>query len=233
MNESVEQAPRPTAGNPEYRWVKVWDAPIRMFHWTLVLLVATSYATARLGRIDWHFYSGYAVLALVLFRIAWGLVGSESARFLRFVRGPSAALAHLRHAARRVATDEAGHNPAGGLMVVALLGLLLFQTLSGLFANDGLFVEGPLAPFAGGAWSDRITSWHAFAFNLILAAVAVHVAAVAIYGLALRQDLVRPMITGWKRLPAGVPVPRLAPVGRALGLGLAAAGGVWLLANLT
>lgn len=214
------------------RWVKVWDGPTRLFHWSLVVLVATSYATARLGRIEWHFYSGYAILALVLFRIAWGLAGSETARFSSFLRGPKAALAHLRHVLRREAEDAPGHNAAGALMVMALLALLLFQATSGLFSNDGLFVEGPLAALVGEDWSGRISGWHAFAFNLILIAVAVHVAAVLLYAVLLRQDLIRPMITGWKRLPAGTPALRRAPLWRALLLCALAAGVVWGVANI-
>lgn len=215
-----------------WRWVKVWDGPVRLFHWSIVVLVATSYATARLGRIDWHFLSGYAILALVLFRIAWGLAGSETARFSHFLRGPRSALSHLRHVLARSAPDEAGHNAAGGLMVAALLGLLLFQTGTGLFSNDGLMDEGPLAHFVGGDWSDRISGWHELGFNLILVAVALHVAAVIAYAVVLRQDLVRPMVTGWKRLPAGTLPPRMAPAVLAAGIAAAAAGLVYLLSRL-
>lgn len=222
----------PDAGKAGGRWVKVWDAPVRLFHWAIVALVCTSYATAKMGRIDWHFLSGYAILTLVLFRIAWGLAGSETARFSHFVRGPRAALGHLREVLGRQAPHEAGHNAAGGLMVALLLGLLLFQAGTGLFSNDGLMEEGPLAHLAEGAWSDRISGWHAFAFNLILAAVALHVAAVLAYAVVLRQDLVRPMVTGWKRLPATIPAPRMAPAARAIGLALAAAGAVWLISRL-
>ncbi|MFS8038716.1 cytochrome b/b6 domain-containing protein [Xanthobacter sp. AM11] len=220
----------PQAGAGRW-WVKVWDAPTRLFHWSIVALVATSYATARLGRIDWHFYSGYAILALVLFRIAWGLAGSQTARFASFLRSPAAAVAHLRHALARQVPDEAGHNAAGGLMVAALLALLLLQAVSGLFSNDGLFVEGPLAHLAGPDLSERITILHGVVFNLILAAVAVHVAAVLLYALVLRQDLVRPMFTGWKRLPAGTSSPRLAPIWLAGLFAALAAAAVWALAT--
>lgn len=220
---------RPVAANKTAptHWAKVWDIPTRLFHWILVLLVASAYVTARLGWIDWHFYVGYSILTLVAFRILWGFLGSDTSRFAGFVRGPAAAIAHLKHVARRQVEAEPGHNPAGAFMVLALLGLLLFQTVSGLFSNDGLFVEGPLAGLIAPDLSSRITGWHAFAFDLILIAVALHVAAILAYAVLLRQDLVRPMITGWRRLPAAAAAPQLAPAWRAGLLLLIAAAGVW------
>lgn len=202
-------------------WIKVWDAPTRLFHWLLVVLVAAAYFTAKSGRIDWHFYAGYGILALVGFRIIWGFVGSETSRFSAFVRSPRAAIRHLAHLIRRDGVAEApGHNPAGAFMVIALLALLLFQGTSGLFANDGLFVAGPLAAFAGPGLSDEITAWHGVSFNLILLAVAAHVLAVLLYALVGRENLVRPMITGWKEVPASAAAPRLVPAWKA-GLALA------------
>lgn len=232
MNErtiaTLAKAERASPG----RWAKVWDAPTRLFHWSIVVLVATSYATGRMGLIDWHFLSGYAILALLLFRLAWGFAGSATARFSRFVRGPRAALHHLAGVARRQPDDGVGHNAAGGLMVVLLLALLLLQATSGLFANDGLFTEGPLAGLVGPAWSDRLSTLHSVVINLILAAVAVHVAAIIIYAALLRQDLVRPMVTGWKRLPPGMTAPALAPLSRALILAALAAGIVYAVSRL-
>ncbi|MEP9357052.1 cytochrome b/b6 domain-containing protein [Xanthobacter sp. KR7-65] len=141
----------------------MWDAPPRLFHWSIVVRVATSYVTARTGRIDSHFYSDYAVLALVLFRRGWGIAGNRTARFAALIRGPRTALAHLAEIARRAP----GHNAAGGLMVALLL-VLLLQAASGLFANDGLFEQGPLAGLVGPAWSDRFSAVHAVVINLLL-----------------------------------------------------------------
>lgn len=214
------------------RITKVWDLPTRLFHWTLVVAVAGAYATAKAGMIDWHFRCGYAVLALVLFRIIWGLIGSDTARFVRFVRGPRAALSHLAHFPRREPDAEVGHNAAGGLMVVGLLVLLAIQAGTGLFANDGLFSEGPFAALVDPAISDRLTQWHEFNFNLILAAVIMHVLAVIAYALVKRHDLVRPMVTGKKRLPATIPAPRIAPLWRAVLVAAAAVGAVWAVAGL-
>lgn len=219
------------------RWIKVWDAPTRLFHWAIVILVLTSYVTARTGFIEWHFRSGYAILGLLLFRIGWGIAGSETARFSDFVRGPRAAMMHLAEFIRppdgsaRAAPHAAGHNPAGAYMVVALLGLLLFQAVTGLFANDGLMVEGPLASYAGGALSDRLTGWHGLGFDLILVAVGMHVLAVLLYAVVARQDLVRPMITGWSKLPASIAQPRMASLLRAAIMLAVAAGLVWGIAS--
>ncbi|WP_035713195.1 cytochrome b/b6 domain-containing protein [Azorhizobium doebereinerae] len=218
------------SGTPS-RWVKVWDAPTRLFHWSLVLLVAGAYATAELGLIDWHFRVGYAILALLLFRLAWGFLGSDTARFARFLASPLEALRHLAHFTRRGPDTEIGHNAAGGWMVLVMLALLLFQAGSGLFSNDEVMAEGPLAKFVGSAWSDRISGWHVFNFNLILALVGLHVLAVLAYAAVKRHDLVRPMVTGMKRLPAGLPAPRMASAALAAGLFLAAAAIAWVIAT--
>ncbi|WP_454916486.1 cytochrome b/b6 domain-containing protein [Xanthobacter sediminis] len=231
-NAAQPAAAESDADKSNWRWIKVWDAPTRLFHWALVALVATSYVTARNGWIDWHFYAGYAILTLVAFRILWGLAGSETSRFSAFVRAPGAVFSHLRHVLKRKPEPEAGHNAAGAYMVLALLALLLFQAVSGLFSNDGLFTGGPLSGLVSGAVSDRITVLHGFSFDLILVAVALHVAAIVAYAVLLRQDLVRPMVTGWKKLPASIAAPRLAPLPLALVLLAAVAALVFALTRL-
>lgn len=214
------------------RWVKVWDAPTRLFHWSLVALIAGAWFTAENGWIDWHFRCGYAILALLLFRLVWGFVGSDTARFTRFVKSPVAALAHLAHITKREPDTEIGHNAAGGLMVLAMLALILVQVGLGLFSTDGIFTDGPLAYLVGPDLSDRITGWHEFNFNLILAAVVLHVAAILTYAVLKRHDLVRPMVTGLKKLPAGLAAPRMAPLWLALLVFAVAAGGVYAFATL-
>lgn len=226
---------QPSGGLPSsgtWRWIKVWDAPTRLFHWTLVALVATSYVTARNGWIDWHFYAGYSILTLVLFRILWGLFGSQTARFTSFLRAPGAAISHLRHVLKREPEPETGHNAAGAYMVMALLALLLFQTGTGLFANDGLFTSGPLAGLVSGELSDQLTVAHGLSFDLIMIAVALHVVAIVAYAVLLRQNLVRPMITGWKLLPAGISAPRLAAAPLALIFLAVAAGAVYAVSQM-
>jgi cytochrome b len=203
--------------------VKVWDGWIRAFHWAIVALLAFSFVTGKTGRMELHMLSGYAVLTLLVFRVAWGLVGSETARFGRFLRSPLAALAHLRRLRAREPDAEIGHNAAGGWMVLAMLALLLFQAVSGLFADDEELYRGPLADLVGYDASQRITDLHVANVNLVLAAVALHVLAVAAYRLLKGQNLIGPMVTGMKALPADVRAPRLGSPALAAALLVAAA----------
>ena len=217
--------------------VKVWDGWVRLFHWGIVLLVAVSYATAKARRFDWHMLSGSLALGLVLFRIAWGFVGSETARFARFLAGPRAGLRHFAALLRGEEDATPGHNPAGGWMVVLLLALLLAQGVTGLFSDDAELYRGPLADWAGYDASEVISAWHQRIFDLLLVAVALHVTAIATYRIAFGRRLVGPMVTGVARLPEGSAAARKPPrmgsaVFAALLLGAAGALGValWRLA---
>jgi cytochrome b len=203
--------------------MRVWDLPTRAFHWLLVVLLPCSYVSMRLNLMDLHMALGHAVLALVLFRWLWGFVGSDTARFGRFLASPGRAIQHLLHLGRREPDTELGHNPAGGWMVLAMMLLLTVQVCAGLCANDGGATEGPLAKYVGQAWSDRLSFVHEVTFNLILAAVALHLIAVFVYAYVKRHNLVRPMLTGKKRLPAATRAPRMASNLLAIVLGLAAA----------
>lgn len=214
------------------RWVKVWDAPTRLFHWSVVLLLITSWTTQEEGWMALHLLSGYAMGALLLFRLLWGLFGSETARLRRLLRSPLEALRHLRHFADRAPDAEVGHNAAGGWMVLVLLGLLAAQVLTGLCANDDVLTQGPLADWVGKAWSDRLTGLHGRIFLVIEAAVLLHVLAVLSYAAVRRHDLVRPMLSGWKRLPEGTRAPVLRPSWLALLLLALAAGAAWAVASL-
>lgn len=207
--------------------MKVWDAPVRLFHWAVVLLIVVSYVSIQKSWMEIHFLSGYAMLALLLFRLAWGFVGSETARFRQFLRNPVRALEHLVQFGRREPDTEIGHNAAGGWMVIVLLLLLAFQVATGLCANDDVVSEGPLAKYAGKALSDRLSGWHSFNFNLILAAIGLHVLAILAYWIVKRHNLLRPMITGRKRLPGNVRQPRMASPVLALALLVLAAMLVW------
>jgi cytochrome b len=184
--------------------VKVWDMPVRLFHWLLVLLVAFMILSGKLKGewMEWHMRCGYAILALVLFRILWGFAGSTYARFSSFLTGPSAAFGFVRKLLARAPAPYASHNPLGGWMVVALLLALLFQVGTGLFANDDVLIEGPLTALVTKATSDQLTSWHYWNVNLLLALAAAHILAVLYHAFFMKENLIGAMFTGVKRLPA-------------------------------
>lgn len=199
------------------RRVRVWDLPVRLFHWMLVILLATSFFSGRAAG-DWmtlHFWSGYAILTLLLFRIAWGFVGSTTARFTHFVKGPTAWVVYLRNLATGRRTYDVGHNPVGGIMVLVLIFAVLAQAVAGLFSADTDLgtVNGPLANSIPDKWVDRLTSFHHFWVNVILWLVALHVLAAIIYLVWKRQNLIGAMFTGRKPLEqvaeAGKPAPSL------------------------
>lgn len=211
--------------------VKVWDPWVRITHWAIALLIPLSWWSAETGRFDLHFLSGYAILALVLFRILWGFVGSDTARFARFVKGPGAALRHLGHLLRRDAPVEIGHNAAGAVMVVLLLALVLAQAATGLFADDAIMTRGPLARRVDEAWSDLATRLHLRLFWVILALAVLHVLAVLAYRVLLGRNLVKPMITGRMAAPGAAP-PRMGHPLLALLLLAGSAGFVWWVSTL-
>jgi cytochrome b len=201
---------RVAAASAAERPVLVWDTPTRLFHWLTVVLVVAAYLTWRLNWMDWHAWAGDALLALLLFRLLWGLFGSETARFSRFLARPPAAMRHLAHILRRDRDLQAGHNPAGGWMVMFLLALLLGQTLTGLYVNNDVANQGPLTELSPARIANMMTALHdVLLWDALLAAVALHVLAILVYGLVKRHDLVLPMITGRKLLPDSVPTPRV------------------------
>jgi cytochrome b len=213
--------------------MKVWDAPTRLFHWAVVVLIATSYFTRNLSDISWHMLSGYTLLTLLLFRLAWGFVGSETSRFSQFLRSPIAGFRHLAQFGRREPDDQVGHNAAGGWMVLILLGDLGVQVGTGLFTYDAddHVPEGPLAHLVSEHTAEQITAIHFFNFNVILGLIALHVVAILAYALIKKHYLLRPMITGRKRLPGATRQPRMASSLLALMLVVLAACVVWVLAT--
>lgn len=209
--------------------MKVWDLPVRLFHWVLAVLVFCAWATQEFEQMDWHYRIGEAILALLLFRIVWGFVGSDTARFARFLRSPAAAVAHLAHLRRREPDLEVGHNAAGGWMVLALLGLVSLQVGAGLFAHDEDITEGPLRHLVSDRWADLASVIHSANFALLLVAIGAHIAAVIAYRILKGQNLVRPMITGEKPMPADVVAPRIVSPVLAVVIGVVSAGFVaWL-----
>jgi cytochrome b len=210
--------------------IPVWDAPVRLFHWALAALVVFSYATGKIGGywLEWHMRSGYAILALLAFRLTWGIVGSETARFTSFLRGPRATLDYARHLFTHKGPMAAGHTPTGGWMIVAMIAILAVQAASGLFVDDEIATQGPLAVKASNAWVAQMSALHSYNQWLIVAAVALHVAAIAFYQGYLKADLIGPMIHG-KAEDHGARAPRLASVWLAAALFAIACAAVYYL----
>ncbi|WP_114648861.1 cytochrome b/b6 domain-containing protein [Pseudothauera hydrothermalis] len=184
--------------------IRVWDLPTRLFHWSMVAVVAGAILTGLNGgnMMVHHQRLGVILVGLIAFRLAWGFLGSHTARFGSFVRGPGAIAAYLRGQWHGI-----GHNPLGALSVLALLALFGFQAISGLFANDDIAFEGPLRTLVDKSTSDWITGIHASMLWWLLALVALHVGAVLFYAHAKKDNLVRPMLTGWKEVDDTVEDP--------------------------
>jgi cytochrome b len=198
MSETVPEAP---VAAPSATRVHVWDVPTRAVHWLFLVGVCLSWWTAETGRLEWHRWSGYAVLGLLLFRVYWGFAGSSTARFSQFVRGPRAIGAYLKGQW----PVAAGHNPLGALSVLALLGLLLLQIGLGLFAVDVDGIEsGPLSEYVSFATGRRCAEWHEVVFNALMVLIAVHILAVLYYRIVRRQNLVGAMISGRREFAGSV-----------------------------
>jgi cytochrome b len=182
------------------RPILVWDLPTRLFHWLLVALVAVSFASGKVGG-NWMIYHercGETILVLLIFRLAWGFIGSTPSRFRTFLAGPGTVVRYARTLFRREPDHHLSHNPLGGWSVAAMLLVLLVQAGTGLFANDDIATEGPLYKWVSKAASDRLTSIHRVNHDVIIALVAVHVAAVLFHLIYKRENLITPMITGIK-----------------------------------
>ena len=213
-------------GGPQHvgpqRSVKVWDLPVRLFHWLLVALFLFMFFSGKQkgNWMEWNMYAGYMILALVIFRIMWGFAGSSYARFSSFIAGPGRSIEFAKKLLSRSPAHVAGHNPLGGWMVLILILALLVQAATGMFANDDISIEGPLYKFVSKELSDRLTAIHYYNFNLLLALAGVHIAAVLFHVFVKKENLVTAMFTGKKNLDAGteVSVARFASSWLALGL---------------
>lgn len=216
----------------EARRITVWDLPTRLFHWALVLLVAVGLITGNIGGVqgmDVHMLAGYGILALLGFRLVWGFVGSRHSRFSDFVAGPKRVNAYARELLSGAHKPALGHNPLGGWSVMALLTSLFVQAATGLCANDDILTEGPLAARVGKTMSNVLTEVHEINANVLYVLIGVHLAAIIFYALVQRENLVRPMITGWKNWIGPVPDGgnRLASPALAFAILAVAAGAVW------
>ncbi len=240
--------------------IRVWDLPLRLFHWALVICVTGAFVTIQVGGnwVEWHFRFGYATLALIVFRILWGLFGDRYSRFASFLYGPASIVAYLRGGAKVAGADSSGgvgvhppagapaspgHNPLGSLSVFAMVAFLFVQPTLGLFSNDDIASEGPLARFVSKELSDTLTGLHHRGELVLFALVGMHLAAIAWYAFFRRKNLVCPMITGDKLAnvdPAATAAGELPPPARddgatrlrAVALLALSAAAVWLLVTL-
>jgi len=222
--------------------LKVWDLPTRVFHWSLVFLIGLCWYTFKIGGVaklvgklgysgfitdmDIHFWAGYGVIILVGFRLMYGLIGSTTARFTHFIKSPLATFNYLKSLFKRDTKPHAGHNPVGGLSVLALLGLSGAVGVLGLYSNDDILNDGPLLHQVGKEASDHLTYLHGYWFNILLAIVVLHVCAIFFYRFYKRDNLIKPMITGARPWPDDLETPALKfqnPLMAILVLGISAA----------
>jgi cytochrome b len=181
---------------------KIWDPVTRLWHWALVLSVGVGWSFGRFMSFDtiqWHFYLGYFTLGLMVFRCLWGVVGPRPVRFAALLPTPRNLLAYLRHVGRRGPSGTPGHNPMGSLSVILMLLAISAQAFTGLFIeSDDFFEYGPLAGYVSEATVSRMTWWHHLNADFILALVVLHVSAILFYLIWKNENLIKPMITGWK-----------------------------------
>jgi len=218
--------------SPSSGRARVWDLPTRLFHWLLVVLVALSWWSAETHRMELHRYAGYAVLGLLVFRGFWGFAGSSTARFSGFVKGPAATLAYVRTLSKRKPSESVGHNPLGALSVLALLAALICLVTFGLFAVDIDGLEsGPLSQYVDFDTGRAFAELHETSFNVLLVLIALHLAALAFYLVYKRENLVRPMVLGWRTFTGAIPEVRFAPIWRAVIGVVIAVAAAWLVAK--
>jgi cytochrome b len=209
---------------------KLWDAPVRIVHWLLVVLILVSWLSAGENMVV-HRWSGYSVLGLLVFRIYWGFFGSDSARFAGFLKGPKSVLGYARTLGSRAAVTHAGHNPLGGLSVAAILVLLVAQVSLGLFAVDVDGLEsGPLSYLVEFDTGRLAAEIHELVFRLLQALIVLHVVAVVFYLVYKRQNLIKAMITGRGEF-ASDPGLKFAPWWSLLIGVLLALGAAWLIST--
>lgn len=199
MSNSV---PEPKNSGTPLEQRRVWDLPTRLFHWALVASVATGLYLGEyreFSTINLHFYAGYVTAGLLVFRLFWGLVGTKPARLSALFPSPRRVASYMATIGKRRPSGVAGHNPLGALSVVAMIVALTVQIVTGLFAeDDGLFAEGPFSEYASNSTVLTMTYVHHLSSRVILFLIATHIAAILFYWIWKRENLIKPMISGWK-----------------------------------
>jgi cytochrome b len=205
--------------------IRVWDLPTRLFHWSLLALVIAAFISVKISgnAMVWHGRIGYAILVLLAFRLIWGVVGGYHSRFASFVKGPGTVLRYVAQMKSGKAPPSLGHNPMGALSVLALLASLLFQAVSGLFANDDISFEGPLAKFISSSSSSLLTKMHHLNEKVLILLVLLHLAAILFYTFKKKHALIPAMLNGDQSLPdsasaQGIPASRDSASTRLLAL---------------
>ena len=175
----------------------IWDLPLRASHWLLVITLLVLYITSELGTdyMQYHIYAGYLMIGLVTFRIIWGVLGTRHARFVNFLTTPSNIIDYIKN---KQSVEPVGHNPLGGLMVLFMLCILLLQAVSGLFVSDDILYAGPYNGVYSTDLDKLMTQIHHIVFDLIIVAIALHIAAIIFYQRVKKQDLIKPMLSGKK-----------------------------------
>ncbi len=195
----------PTHISAAIRHALVWDLPLRLFHWGLVLCVASAAVTGFLAPewwLDWHAVAGYGVGLLLAFRLVWGLLGGRYSRFSALQLAPRRLIKHLREVATGLPHHSVGHNPAGSWMILALLALLGSLVASGLIALGGQENLGPLSFLVSFSTGAAALTWHEILAWLLVAAIGLHVLGVVVESRLSRVPLVAAMIHGRKRVTA-------------------------------
>lgn len=214
--------------NNEKSKVKVWDIYIRTFHWLLLICILVSFISVRLDEMDIHFISGHCILALIIFRLIWGVVGSSTALFSNFIKGPGTILGYLKNPDSEKFRRMIGHSPIAALSVIAMLVVISVQVGTGLISDDEILLQGPLAKYVSGDMSYQATTYHGINAKLIIGLIVLHLAAITFYRFIKKDDIVKPMITGRKRVSDEIAQQLITlhekkPLGAAMAIGVSIA----------
>lgn len=178
----------------------IWDLPVRIFHWSLVIVIVGAWYTSEQGSelIELHMQFGYVAIGLILFRVIWGIVGTKHARFTHFVPSPKTIINYVKNLKNGNDTPIAGHNPLGSLAVLLMLLLIALQASTGLFIDDDVFSSGPYYETISKDLEKLFNTLHHNTFDILLYVIGLHVLAIVYYWLKKKRNLVLPMITGKK-----------------------------------